>query len=90
MIKQLLTGIIVCSTMFLTACDDGNVTAKDLVRWDCKFTGKSFINEYEICTQTGRICGGWETRTELIYVYECPNKNDKVLSTHKLVFDKVE
>lgn len=91
MIKKLLTVFFVFSTMFLTACnDDGTLSAKDLARYDCTFTGKSFINEYEICTQAGRICGGWEKRQEKLYVYECPGKHNKVLSKQKLVYDKVE
>ena len=58
MIKKLLTVIVVCCTMFLTACDDsGGLSAKDLARFDCKFTGKSFINEYEICVQAGVVVG---------------------------------
>lgn len=91
MIKKLLTVFVVCSTMFLVACnDDGRLSAKDLVRQDCTFTGKSFINEYEVCTQSGRMCGGWEKRQERLYVYDCPGQNEKVLSTHKLVYDENE
>ncbi|AXC39047.1 UNVERIFIED_ORG: hypothetical protein [Escherichia phage CMSTMSU] len=76
--------------MFLTACnDDGRFSAKDLVRQDCTFTGKSFINEYEICTQSGRICGGWEKRQSDCMYMNARHLN-KVLSTHKLVYDKVE
>lgn len=42
MIKKLLTVVFVFCTMFLTACnDDGRFSAKDLVRQDCTFTGKS-------------------------------------------------
>lgn len=91
MIKKLLTVVFVFCTMFLTACnDDGRFSAKDLVRQDCTFTGKSFINEYEVCTQPGRICGAWEKRQERLYVYECPGHLNKVISTYKLVYDKVE